>query len=840
MADQILEDIFNGGLCSDCGPKNILQAAVEQCCPRPEGSKIPEQMWNPNAVQFGYGWDSSEVELKNAMLRNPPNVLVENSSTNYKYTYLTSTKEGAGACSSLLYIYIYSNQTVVTFDVGIGAGGGSGGNLWNVLDGSSCSAGGGGGGGYTEGSMTIGPGAMGIWNMNLSQGSGGGVIPACEKKFLRFEIEFNAVWNPYPNDLNHFWMISQTHSDGTVSKNKYNIPTTVEIAKLFNSAFSNEWSQWPYNLNLDNSGNIRNYLWPVINTGVVSKIGFSASWKDKFDTNSPITLTPWSSPIDISGTVHPSSVYFNRTFTQAGPPIIIQPTSTRIFQNSPLSGHDDFYYNLVNNIPQPNELGLTNKYPNFSTPRRNVAEDTWLYVQGLDPLPHGNSVPDNDNHTSYLSYPGLIIKNYGSVESQGFVLSNGSFGKTIKRSVPMDSGGTKLFQIITNPPIGTDVPSVITNVLNMSGGGNYEFLQSFQGSVCAGEAGVDNGKPRDSGDPATPQNALSLGTAGGNAPHDTTDPSNNGNGGASQDTSSGGGGGMWLSGGGGISSNGGDGTYYDPINNPNGGGGAGALGRKSILASNGFLARYGAGGGGGGPSFIGAIGGRGSIYPLGSKILGGGPGANNDSTQGINITQLAADLSSNLFATVNNNGYYFTRGENALDATFFGCGGGGPYIENANISKSSQAGGAGGNGFIILRFEKSLQFGIKCCPLIYKSPGVIECYKKTKYNTPYTVSGPGGPAKYRNLSSNQKNIMLKNADGSNWGTQRPLTRIQRGRWNFSLGNTKLNPVIGIIGDNNGNPIGYKKAQTLYKNTRLNLTKKQQYSYFARVGQYFNR
>ena len=140
-------------------------------------------MWNPNAVQFGYGWDSSEVELKNAMLRNPPNVLVENSSTNYKYTYLTSTKEGAGACSSLLYIYIYSNQTVVTFDVGIGAGGGSGGNLWNVLDGSSCSAGGGGGGGYTEGSMTIGPGAMGIWNMNLSQGSGGGVIPACEKNF---------------------------------------------------------------------------------------------------------------------------------------------------------------------------------------------------------------------------------------------------------------------------------------------------------------------------------------------------------------------------------------------------------------------------------------------------------------------------------------------------------------------------------------------------------------------------------------------------------------------------------------------------------------------------------
>ena len=125
MADQILEDIFNGGLCSDCGPKNILQAAVEQCCPRPEGSKIPEQMWNPNAVQFGYGWDSSYSIKKTIMLRNPPDVLVENNSTNYKYTYLTTTEEGAGADDSRLYVYIYSNKTVLTLDVGVGGGEGA-------------------------------------------------------------------------------------------------------------------------------------------------------------------------------------------------------------------------------------------------------------------------------------------------------------------------------------------------------------------------------------------------------------------------------------------------------------------------------------------------------------------------------------------------------------------------------------------------------------------------------------------------------------------------------------------------------------------------------------------
>ena len=819
MADQILEDIFNGGLCSDCGPKNILQAAVEQCCPRPEGSKIPEQMWNPNAVQFGYGWDSSEVELKIAMLRNPPNVLVENSSTNYKYTYLTTTEEGAGADDSRLFVYIYSNKTVLTLDVGVGGGGGSGGYIWNALDSSSCSAGGGGGGGYIEDSMTIGPGAMGIWQMYLQQGNGGGVIEERDKNGIYFEIEFNAIWNPYPNDFKHFWMISQTHSDGSVSKNKYNIPQTIELAKSFNNAFSYQWSQYPTNVATGDYNDIRNYLWPVIKSGVISKIGFSASWKDKFDTNSPITLTPWSSSVDISGTVDPSSVYFNRTFTQAGPPIIIQPTNTRIIPYA----QSFFYGNLDTDTLQPNYMGLTNKFPKFACAfNSKQGKNSLIFVQRVDPLPYGSTIPDAPGVSSYLEYPGLIKKNYGSPESQGFISGpSGDFGKTIKSDVPMDDGSVKQLAIISKPIIAFGI-NKITNVLNMSGTNEHLFLQTFEGEAGSGLPGENNGQPFNT------QNALYSGTKGG----DSSSFNGGGNGGGFFETSSGGGGGMWVSGGGATTSDGGTGDSD--------GGGAGALGIKSILASNGFLARYGAGGGGGGPSFISAIGGRGSIYPLGSKILGGGPGANNSSTSGLNLTLLENAFVSGLDATIANNGYYFTRGENALDATFFGCGGGGPYIGGANIGKTSQAGGAGGNGFIILRFEKSLQFGIKCCPLIYKSPGVIECYKKTKYNTPYTVSGPGGPAKYRNLSSNQKNIMLKNADGSNWGTQRPLTRIQRGRWNFSLGNTKLNPVIGIIGDNNGNPIGYKNAQTLYKNTRLNLTKKQQYSYFARVGQYFNR
>ena len=819
MADEILDDIYNGGRCTDCGDDNPLQAAVEQCCPRPQGSKIPEQMWNPNAIQFGYGWDSSYSTKKTIMLRNPPEVLLENSTSNYKYTYLTTTEEGAGADDSRLYIYIYSNQAVLTLDIGIGGGGGSGGFIWNTLDGSSCSAGGGGGGGYTEDSMTIGPGAIGIWQMYLQQGNGGGVIEERDKNGIYFEIDFDAVYNPYPNDFKHFWMISQTHSDGSVSKNKYSIPETIELAKTFNAAFSYQWSQYPSNVATGDYDDIRNYLWPVIKSGVISKIGFSATWKDKFDTNSPITLTPWSSPVDISGTVNPSSVYFNRTFTQAGPPIVIQPTNTRIVPYA----QDFFYYNLDNNISQPNYMGLTNKFPNFACAfNSQQGKESVLFVQRVDPLPYGNTVPDAPGVVSYLEYPGLIVKNYGSPESQGFISGpSGDFGKTIMK--PMNDGSSEQIAIISNPILAFGI-NEITNVLNISGTNEHVFLGTFEGAAGPGSSGENNGQPFNA------QNALSSGTKGGNA----SSFNGGGIGGGFIGTSSGGGGGMWVSGGGATSSDGSSGS------GGSGRGGAGALGRKSIIASNGLLARYGAGGGGGGASFTSALGGRGSIYPLGTKVLGGGQGANGGTTKGLNLTLLENAFVSGLDATIANNGYYFTRGDNELDATFFGCGGGGPYIENSTLGNTSQAGGVGGNGFIILRFQRSLQFGIKCCPLIYKSPGVIECFKKTKYNTSFAVSGPDGPAKYRNLSNNKKNIILKNADGSNWGTQRPLTRIQRGRWNFSLSNTKLNPVIGIIGDNNGNPIGYRNARTLYKNTRLNLTKKQQYSYFARVGQYFNR
>ena len=128
---------------------------------------------------------------------------------------------------------------------------------------------------------------------------------------------------------------------------------------------------------------------------------------------------------------------------------------------------------------------------------------------------------------------------------------------------------------------------------------------------------------------------------------------------------------------------------------------------------------------------------------------------------------------------------------------------------------------------------------VPCCPYIYEKPGTIKCFKKTKYNTPYIVAGPNGPAKYKNMPNNTF-ITLRNGTGSIWGKQIPRTRIQRGRWNHSYTNTKLHPPIGIVSDNSGNPIGYKQANNLFKNTDYKMTKKERFAYLSKNRQYLKR
>ena len=123
---------------------------------------------------------------------------------------------------------------------------------------------------------------------------------------------------------------------------------------------------------------------------------------------------------------------------------------------------------------------------------------------------------------------------------------------------------------------------------------------------------------------------------------------------------------------------------------------------------------------------------------------------------------------------------------------------------------------------------------VSCCPLIYTSPGQITCYKKTKFNTPFYVAGPKGPVKYRNLPSNTF-MTLRTSANKEFGPQIPRQRIQRGKWNNSYSNTKLHPVIGIFGDNSGNPIGYKQSKNMFKNTSWNMTKKEKFAYFSKHG-----
>ena len=128
---------------------------------------------------------------------------------------------------------------------------------------------------------------------------------------------------------------------------------------------------------------------------------------------------------------------------------------------------------------------------------------------------------------------------------------------------------------------------------------------------------------------------------------------------------------------------------------------------------------------------------------------------------------------------------------------------------------------------------------VKCCPFIYESDNVVKCFKKTKYNTPFFVTGPEGPAKYKNMS-NDSSMILRNSFGNIWGRKKPKSRIQRGRWNHSKTNTKLHPVNGILSDNNGNPIGYKQSKNIFKNTDYKMTKKERFAYFSKNRQSLNR
>lgn len=129
----------------------------------------------------------------------------------------------------------------------------------------------------------------------------------------------------------------------------------------------------------------------------------------------------------------------------------------------------------------------------------------------------------------------------------------------------------------------------------------------------------------------------------------------------------------------------------------------------------------------------------------------------------------------------------------------------------------------------------------------------------TKYTTPYYYK-----EKNKNNCCNGQFSYPKNSDGTNKKNKlgslllinknsRDINnfgdisypRVQNGRWNTSLTNTKMHPVNSIeaITDSSNNTIGYKTASqsgNIFRNTHHNMSKKKMLSYFSKNRIHFKR
>ena len=81
-------------------------------------------------------------------------------------------------------------------------------------------------------------------------------------------------------------------------------------------------------------------------------------------------------------------------------------------------------------------------------------------------------------------------------------------------------------------------------------------------------------------------------------------------------------------------------------------------------------------------------------------------------------------------------------------------------------------------------------------------------------NTPYFVSGPQGPAKFRLMPSNY--VGVKKSDKQQ--------RVQQGRWYHGLRNRKLHPLISQGKDRHTGKIISTCAKNLFANTDYNMPK----------------
>lgn len=135
---------------------------------------------------------------------------------------------------------------------------------------------------------------------------------------------------------------------------------------------------------------------------------------------------------------------------------------------------------------------------------------------------------------------------------------------------------------------------------------------------------------------------------------------------------------------------------------------------------------------------------------------------------------------------------------------------------------------------------KTEKYNVKyTIPYYYKEKDPYNCCNG-QFTYPKDVNGNNKTNKLGNLLLINRN----SRDSVNFGDI-SYPRVQNGRWNTSLTNTKMHPVNSVeaIVDASNNTIGYKTASqsgNIFRNTHHNMSKKKMYSYFSNNRAHYRR
>ena len=128
---------------------------------------------------------------------------------------------------------------------------------------------------------------------------------------------------------------------------------------------------------------------------------------------------------------------------------------------------------------------------------------------------------------------------------------------------------------------------------------------------------------------------------------------------------------------------------------------------------------------------------------------------------------------------------------------------------------------------------------------------VFKCEIPNKYSSSYYFkqNNPNNccDGQFNLKKNNQGKLLLinKNSRDNKIFGDISYPRSQRGRWNFSITNTKMHPITSVKAnlDASGNTIGYSTASqsgNIFKNTHHNMSKKKLIAYLSKHRAYLRR